>query len=150
MSGETVEEIFKQLALQIADQDGLYPVLVDEIRPPTEVHGHHGQRFVHGEHEVSGTIDANPVTEGLGEKLAEDDADVLHRVMLIDVEVARGDYREIEATVLGEELQHVVKEPHARRNLVAALAVDVQRRADLRLFCNPFDISSSHCFDFSN
>ena len=65
-------------------------------------------------------------------RLAERDADVLDGVVLIDVEVARGVQRQVEAAMPGEQLEHVVEEADAGANVVAALSVDRQRARDLR------------------
>ena len=46
---------------------------------------------------------------GLLQRLAQADADVFHRVVLVDVQVAFGAHREIDRRVLGEERQHVVR-----------------------------------------
>ena len=53
--------------------------------------------------------------------------------MLIDIQIARGLQLQIEAAVLGEQLQHVIEEANAGGDVVAALAVEVQRAANLRL-----------------
>ena len=47
--------------------------------------------------------------------LAERERAVLHRVMLVDVQVAAARELEREAAVLGELLEHVVEEPDAGR-----------------------------------
>ena len=54
--------------------------------------------------------------------------------MLIHIQIARGLQLQIEAAVLGEQLQHVIEEANAGGDLVAAAAIDLQRAADLRLF----------------
>jgi hypothetical protein len=65
------------------------------------------------------------VAERLREtRLAERDADVLDRVVLVDVEVARGVQRQVEAAVPREQLEHVVEEADAGADVVAALAVE--------------------------
>ena len=66
-------------------------------------------------------------------RLAEHDADVLDRVVLIDVEVAGRVQRQVEAAVPREQLEHVIEEADAGADVVAALAVDDQPSADLRL-----------------
>ena len=67
-------------------------------------------------------------------KLADHDAGVFDGVVLIDIEIAFGCELEIEAAVFGEELQHVIEEADAGRNLVASAAFDAEFAADLRFF----------------
>ena len=63
----------------------------------------------------------------LANNLPQYDADVFDGVVLIDVEVALGLQFQIEAAVLGEQLQHVIKKPDAGRDLVRALPVQLDR-----------------------
>ncbi len=56
------------------------------------------------------TPDAALVADRLRERLAEHDADILGRVMEVDVQVALGADVEVEQRVAGERGQHVVEE----------------------------------------
>jgi hypothetical protein len=53
--------------------------------------------------------------------------------MLIHVEIAFGIQGEVEATVFGEQLQHVVEETDAGRDVIAAAAFDFQDAGDAGL-----------------
>ena len=119
--------------LQVADQPHLHLQVHLGVRPAAEIDGHDGQRLVHRHHEVAGAVDALAVAERLQHGFAEHDADVLDGVVLIDVEVAVGLQRQVEAAVPGEQLQHVVEEADAGGDVVAALAVDRQAAADVGL-----------------
>ena len=133
---EAAEEILDQLGLQIADQPHLHPVLVDQRGPAAEIERDHGQRFVHRQHEVAGAIDAPAVAERFGEQLAQHDADVFHGVVLVHIEIAVGVELQIEAAVLGEQLQHVIEEADAGGDLVAAAAFDLRAcRRSASLWC---------------
>jgi hypothetical protein len=65
-------------------------------------------------------------------------------VVLIDVEIAARFEFQVEPAVLGEQFQHVVEEPYARRNLVPPAALDAELGADLRLFRVALDARGSH------
>ena len=111
-------------------------VLVDQRGTAAEIDRDHGQGFVHGQDEIAGAVDAFAVAQRLGEQLAEHDADVFDGVVLIDVEIAFGVEFEIEAAVLGEQLQHVIEEADAGGDLVAAAAFDAAgRRRSGFLWC---------------
>ena len=74
--------------------------------------------------------DAGPVAQGLAHGLAQADAHVLDRVVLIDVQVAAGLDRQIEGRVLGQQREHVVEEAHAGGDLAPAAAVEVRVPGD--------------------
>src|SRR5262249_42758088 len=93
-----------------------------------------GQGLIHRQHEISGSINAAPVFQGLREKLTQHDPDVFYRVVLVDVEVALSVEFQVESAVLGEQLQHVIKETNARRDFIAALTLQAKASADARLF----------------
>ena len=80
----------------------------------------------------------------LVEELSEHDAHILHGVVLINIEVALGFELQIEAAVMGEELQHVIKETDSRRNFIPAAAFNDQHGADISLLCGALDRGSSH------
>ena len=71
--------------------------------------------------------DAALVAQGLGDRLAERDADVLDRVVVVDVQVALGPDREVEEAVAGHLVEHMVEEAHARADVAQARAVEVDR-----------------------
>ena len=54
--------------------------------------------------------------------------------MLVHVQIAFGDQLQIEAAVLGEQLQHVIEEADAGGDLVRAAPFDREAAADLRFF----------------
>ena len=93
--------------------------LPDEIGPAGDVDRGAGQRLVHRQVDVGVAGDAGAVAERLRERLAEHDADVLGRVVLVDVEVALRRDRQVDQAVPGELLQHVVEEADAGRDLGA-------------------------------
>jgi hypothetical protein len=130
--GEPFEEIGDQLTLQVADHADAQLEIDHRVRTAAEVDGGHRQRVVHRHDEVPGAVDPLSRAERLQRRLAERNADVLDGVMLIDIEIARRFQREIEAAVPGKEFQHVVEEPDAGTDVVAALAVNHQPAANLR------------------
>ena len=83
-----------------------------------EVDGGDAESFVHRHEEVAGAQDAALVAECLVEGLAERDADIFDGVVLIDIEIAVALQFEVEAAVASEELEHVIEETDAGRDLV--------------------------------
>ena len=74
----------------------------DGVRAPADVDDGRGERLVHRDGAVAEAADAGAVAERLGERRAEDERDVLDRVVLVDVEVAGGADLEVEQAVVGE------------------------------------------------
>ena len=94
---EAGEEILDKLGLQIADQSYFYPILINQRGSAAEIDRGNGQRFIHRHHEIPGAQDAFLVAQGFVEKLAEDDACVFDRMMLVDIQIAFDVEGEIES-----------------------------------------------------
>src|SRR5205085_2169397 len=87
---------------------------------------------------------AAALPKSLRKQLAQHDARIFYRVMLVHVQIARGMQRQVEPAMLGEQLQHVIEEADARGDIVHALAFDHQGARDLRLFRDALDGCGSH------
>src|SRR5262249_42008740 len=66
------------------------------------------------------------------------------RVVLVDIQVALGAQLQIETAVFGKQLQHVVEEADARRNLVLAAPLDPECAGDARLLGVALEGRPSH------
>ena len=75
--------------------------------------------------------DAGLVAQRLAERLAQANAHVLDRVVLVDVQVAGGLDGQIDGGVLGQQRQHVVEEADAGGDLRLAAAVQRQFQVDV-------------------
>src|SRR5579862_5060024 len=125
MIDEAAEEVLDQFRLQITHQTNLHLVLVNQRRPSAEIQGNYRERFIHGHHEITRAIDPLAIPERFGDKLSEHYADVLHRVVLIDIQIAHRLQLEIKTSVLGKELEHMIEKANAGRDFVAAPALDL-------------------------
>ena len=88
--------------------------------------------------------DAAHVAERLLHRLAEHDAGVFGGVVLVDVQVALGLQLDVDPGVARQELEHVVEEADAGRDLGAAGAVEVQLDGDLGLLGGAGDLARAH------
>src|SRR6185437_7513051 len=77
--------------------------------------------------------DALAVAERLGQALAEHDARILGRVMVVDVQVALGAQRDVDQAVAAELLEHMVEEADAGLDVILAGAVEIDRGGDAGL-----------------
>ena len=64
------------------------------------------------------------------------DADVFHRMVLVNVQVAARPEFQVKSTVSRKKFKHMVEEPDAGRNGVPAPTVEVEAQADIR-FARP-------------
>ena len=83
--------------------------------------------------------DSGLVAERFGDRLANDDAGVLGRVMKVDVQVTLGFEGDVDQRVAGELLQHVVEEADAGGNVIGARAIEIDGRLDLGLLGGALD-----------
>src|SRR5208282_4724477 len=113
-------------------------------RPPAKVHSSHSHCFVHRHQEIAGPESSAFAAEGLVKSLSEHDSNVFHCVMLIHVEIATRPERQVESSVVREELQHMVEEPDAGGHLIAPASLNGQRDLYLCFFAGALDTSSSH------
>ena len=103
--------------------------LKDQEVPAAQIERGGDQRLFHRQREVAVAADAGLVAQGLLQRLAEADAHVLDRVVLIDVQVALGLNVQVDRRVLGQQRQHVIEEADAGGDLRCARAVEVQLEA---------------------
>ncbi len=129
---EGLEEFLEQLGVDLPDLVAREAHLPDQVGPVAQVDRGARQRFVHRNIGVAEADDAGIAAHGFLERLAQHDADVFHRVVLVDVEVALGLDVNVHGGVLGEALEHVVEEPDARGNRRFSRAIDVHGDLDLR------------------
>src|SRR2546428_618956 len=130
---ERAEELLQEVAVEIGDAAARHRHAEDEERPPRDVHRGGDEGLVHRDRRGAEAHDALLVAERLFDRLTEHDADVLDRVVLIDLDVALCLDGEVHEPVLGERLQHVAEERDRRLDLRGAGAVEPQRERDLRL-----------------
>jgi hypothetical protein len=65
-------------------------------------------------------------------------------VVLIDIQVSPGLQLQIEAAMLGEQLEHMIEKPDAGGNFVYATPVHSERSANFGLLGFAMDASRSH------
>ncbi len=131
--GRRLPEIGEQLRVEIADLLGGQRRIPRPERPPAEVHGHRHQGLVHRQDAMPVAADGELLPQRTVQGHSQADPHVLGRVVRVHVEVALAGNRQVEEPVLGEQLKHVIEEPHARADLGPAGAVEVEREDDLRL-----------------
>src|SRR3954464_11965280 len=141
---EAFEEIVDELGLQVADPQYFDLEIDDGVWAAAEIDRGNRKRLVHGHDKVAGAVDAAAIAERLRHGFAERDAEILHRMVLIDIEVPSRLDAQVEGAVAGDELEHVVEKTDAGRDLVLALALEHDRERDLGLGRAPVDHRAAH------
>ena len=136
VEGDRLEGVPDERSREVAaDQVVLEPCglpAVDEIRPSADVDDGLRERLVERHEGIAVPGDPGLVAECLANRLPQHDGDVFHRVVRVDVGVARGSHREIGERVLREGGQQVVEEGHRRVDVAASGAVEVEVQFDRR------------------
>ena len=107
---EGVVELLEELRVHVADLWGREGGAPDQVGPVRQVDGAAGQGLVHRDDREPEAPDAPEVPKGLADRLAQDDPDILHRVMKVDVQVALRLDVKVEGAVPPKGIQHVVQE----------------------------------------
>ena len=121
------------LARERAERLAREAELDHRARPSGQVHHGARERLVQRRVGRAEARDAAPFAERLIERLAEREAAVLDRVVIVDLEVAPAFQGQIEAGVPGQRAEHVVEEADAGCDLRPAGAVEAQLDLDRRL-----------------
>src|SRR5579862_7410398 len=107
--------------------------LVMKKRPSRHVERDVDERFVERNRHGGEATDAGLRTERFGYRFTKRDASVFDRVMRVDFEIALCRDRQVDAAVLCELADHVVKKWHARRNVDSTVTVQVDEDRDIAL-----------------
>ena len=133
VSREGAKEFLDQLGVHRADSLAGELHIPGEVGAAGNIHGGFGERFVHRDQRLAKATDAAFVAERLGDGLAEDDADILDRVVAVDMQIAARLDGEIEQAMAGEGGEHVVEEAHAGFDGRLAAAIKREGEADVGL-----------------
>src|SRR5919197_4155596 len=142
--GEREEEVVDQLDVEGADLRLLDADVVDEEGSPREVDHRRHQRLVERHASLAEAADAGLLAGALTQRLAEGEPDVLDRVVVVDLQVARRAEGQVEEAVLREQLEHVVQKRDAGLHLVAAAAVEGELETDVGLLGLPRDARAAY------
>src|ERR1700730_1325726 len=100
--GKTFKEVVHQSRLQVPDHPRAHLGIHHSGSAAAKIYGGYSHGLVHRHQKIPGSQDSAFTAQGLIERLPEHDADILHRVMLIDVEIAVRLQLQIEASMMRE------------------------------------------------
>jgi hypothetical protein len=107
-TGEAFEEIRYQFGLKITDPYRVYSGLDDGCNAAAKIYGSQTESLVHRHHEIAGSQDSAFAAQSLVKSFAKCNAYIFNCVVLIYVEITARLEFEIETTVPGKRLQHVI------------------------------------------
>jgi hypothetical protein len=134
VGGRGLPEVFHQFAIELADFCSAERRLKNEEITATQIERRGDERFFHRQREMPITADPPLVAQGLLDSLAEADADVFDRVMLIDMQIAIGLDGQIDQCMPREQLEHVIEKAYAGGDVRLAGAIEIQFEPDISLF----------------
>ena len=132
---QSAEELRREKHIVVAQHLPLRNVdVVRQIGTPGDVHHTAHQRLIERHHRVGVAANARAVTQRLGDGLAQHDAGVFDGVMPVDVQIAPRLDRQVQQTVAGKRLEHVVEEADPGFHLGLAGPVQVHPDVEIGLF----------------
>ena len=111
------------------------------MRPTGAVQCHLHQSLIQGCYELPESMDSAPITQSLGQGLAQGDAHILIGVMVIDVRVTNGMDLEINQSVAADLMKHVIQKRHTGAHLATAAAVEIQTHPDIGFAGDPVNLT---------
>ena len=111
------------------------------MRPTGAVQCHLHQSLIQGRYELSESMDSAPITQSLGQGLAQSDAHILVGVMVVDMRVTNRMDIEINQAVAADLVKHVIQKRHTGAHLATAAAVEIQTNPDIGLAGDPVNLT---------
>ncbi len=125
MINQPLKEFAGQVDIESADRGTLERHIELQARAPGEIDDHARQRLVERHISVSVTAQSLLVAPGLRQRLANGDADILDRMMRIDMQIALGFDLEIDESVARYLIEHMIEKRNAggKPSLTAAIEI---------------------------
>ena len=132
--GKRAEEFTEQRNIKFADVLCGSRNIIHQIRPAGKIKRNQRQHFVHRQDHMSVTCDPRLVAESIGDRLAESEPGILHRVMAVNFQIAFHTNFKIEFSVLCKQGQHVIHERDPRGNRGGSLSVQINGNCNIGFF----------------
>jgi len=138
------EKLLKQLRIERADLFHSDFESVCQISPPRNINSGKDQRLIHRQRNVAVAADPAAVAERLRKGLSQRDADVLHRVVVVNVSVPLRGNSQVKAAVPCKEREHMIEKADAGLDLRRAASVQIKLYGDVGLGSLARDRGLSH------
>lgn len=131
--GKGAVEFFEEIRIHLADTFAHETDVPCQIGASGNIDHDFAKRFIEWHKSMAETGDATLVAKGLSKGLAKRNADIFHRMMAIDMQVAMAAHFEIEAAMLGQCRQHVIEKAYPAIELGLAAAIQIDGNGDIGL-----------------
>lgn len=124
--GKGAVEFLEEIRIHLADTFTHEADIPCQIGAPRNIDHDFAQRLVEGHEGMAETGDAPLVAKGLSKGFAKRNADILDRMMAIDMQIAMAAHFEIESTMLCQSGQHMIEkaDPTIEFGLPGAIQID--------------------------
>ena len=133
MIDQTLKKLAEQVHVEVADHGPRKRHVKFQPGATGEIDHHARQRLIQRHVGVPVASNAFFVAHRDGQSLAQRDAEILDRVVGIDMQIAPGPDADIQHAVARDLIQHVFEKGQAGLQLCHAAAIQVQGHADLCL-----------------
>src|SRR6202050_4929296 len=144
VAGEGLEELAHKLSVKSADLLGRKLGPEGKERPARHVERNPSQRLVHRQQAIGVARQTSLVAERLRQRLAERDAHILDRVVIVDMAGALGPNLDIDKGMTRELIEHMIEETNAGCNIGKARPIEVEADLDARLLRLAYDCALAH------
>jgi len=129
--GESLKKFAHEVRVEFADLAVMEGRAEDEEGASGHIQRDTRQRLVHRQQAIGIAGDATQITKRLTDRLAEHNARIFHRVMLINVQVALGFDLDVDEAVTGDLVEHVIEEADTGLDRSLSRSVKIDGRLDL-------------------
>ena len=140
---EALKELVEQINIETADHAACEAHVEHQPRAAGQIEHHPRQGLVQRHIGMPVTSDTLLVSDRLGEGLTQRDADILHRVVRVDVQITPGEDIQIDQTMPGDLVEHVLEKRYPGLHACHPAAVEIDRDSDLRLQGIAFDAGAA-------
>lgn len=127
---QRLEEFAHQFGIECTDLRCGELHVPDQERAAGNIDGSLRHRLVHGKVERGITRDALAVAQGFGNRLADGNAGIFHRVVIVDMKVALHVDLHVDQRMTAQLVQHMIEKADACRNFRRTRSIDIHADRD--------------------
>ena len=144
MGRQRLEELAHQLGVERADLRRRHLDVPDQVGPAGEIQRGAHQRIIHRQKARAIPHDPALVAQRLGQSLAQRDAGIFDRVVIVDMQIARRPHGHVDQRMPRQLVQHVIEEPDAGLVVIDTRPVEVDLDRDIGFRRLAADAGTAH------
>ena len=131
MIDKALEEFAGQINIEVADTLTREIHIEFQPRAPGKIDNHPRECLIKRHIGMAIAAQTFFIATGLGKSLPQRDADILHRMVGIDMQITLGFDRQINQPMTGDLIEHVIEKRHAAIQTGLARTIQIKMHADL-------------------